>query len=102
MHPLEQKFTCEGVDVWMIHIGGYPGRYPAELKRRMAASPPGLFICGHSHVLKVMRDASLANMLHINPGAAGKHGFHKERTMVTFKIDDKRILDLEVVVLGKK
>jgi uncharacterized protein len=102
IHPLEQKFSCEEVNVWMIHIGGYPGRYHYGLKDQIKANPPGLFICGHSHVLKVMRDASLGNMLHINPGAAGKHGFHKERTMVNFKIDKKRIFDLEVLVLGKK
>jgi len=102
MHPLEQKFNCEEISVWMIHIGGYPGRYHHALKNQLLTGPPGLFISGHSHVLKVMRDEKLHNMLHINPGAAGKHGFHKERTMVTFKIDKKRIFDLEVLVLGKK
>lgn len=102
IHPVEQYFTCEEVRVFMTHIGGYPGHYSAGLKNKIQRDQPHLFISGHSHILKVMRDPALNQMLHINPGAAGKHGFHKMRTMVRFKIDAKQIFDLDVIELGKK
>ncbi len=99
--PLHQKFTCEGVTVWMTHIGGYPPKYNATIRAAIKADPPRLFICGHSHILKVIPDKS-HGVLHMNPGAAGKHGFHKIRTMLRFELDKGVIQNLEVIELGKK
>ncbi|SDS18099.1 hypothetical protein SAMN04487764_1636 [Gillisia sp. Hel1_33_143] len=96
--PLNQRFFCEGVDVWITHIGGYPNKYSPAVKEEIKINPPKLFISGHSHILKVMNDKNL-NLLHMNPGAAGKHGFHKKRTMLRFKIEGERIFDLEVIEL---
>ena len=87
---------CEGVAVWITHIGGYPGRYDSRIRDAIRAHPPRLFICGHSHILKVMNDKKL-KLLHMNPGAIGKHGFHKARTMLRFEIDGKEIKNLEVI-----
>jgi len=99
--PKHSKFTCEEVTVWMTHIGGYPGRYAKQVRERIKFNPPQLFITGHSHILKVMYDKKL-KLLHINPGAAGKSGFHQVKTLVRFTIDKKEIKDLEVIELGKK
>lgn len=99
--PLHNRFLCEGVDVWITHIGGYPKRYSREVHDTIKANPPKLFISGHSHILKVMYDRDL-ELLHMNPGAAGKHGFHKVRTLLRFTIDGNDIKELEVVELGKK
>ncbi len=99
--PLHNRFFCEEVDVWITHIGGYPNRYDLKVRAAIQQSPPQLFICGHSHILKVMRDKDL-DLLHMNPGACGKHGFHKVRTMLRFVIDGKTISDLEVIELGKR
>ncbi|MFV8280030.1 metallophosphoesterase family protein [Christiangramia marina] len=96
--PLNQRFMCEEVDVWITHIGGYPGKYSPAIREEIRQHPPKLFICGHSHILKVMNDKNLG-LLHMNPGAAGKHGFHKKRTMLRFKIDKKEIKELEVIEL---
>ncbi|WP_437920932.1 metallophosphoesterase family protein [Sphingobacterium sp. LRF_L2] len=94
-----ERFLCEEVDVWMTHIGGYPGRYANEVKPEISRNPPKLFICGHSHILKVQFDPKL-NLLHLNPGAAGKQGWHKVRTLMRFDIQDDRIENLEVIELG--
>ncbi len=99
--PLNQRFFCEEVDVWITHIGGYPGKYSPAIKEEIQQNPPRLFICGHSHILKVMNDKKLG-LLHMNPGAAGVHGFHQMRTMLRFKIDGKEIKELEVIELGKR
>ncbi len=99
--PLHQRFFCEGVDVWITHIGGYPGRYSPDIRTAIQKNPPQLFICGHSHILKVMNDKKLG-LLHMNPGAAGKQGFHQMRTMLRFVIDGTNIKDLEVIELGKR
>ncbi len=99
--PLNNRFRCEEVDVWITHIGGYPGRYSPAVKEEIKANPPRIFISGHSHILKVMNDKKLG-VLHMNPGAAGKQGFHQVRTMLRFVIDGKEIKDLEVIELGKK
>ena len=99
VHPKDQRFRCEEVDVFMTHIGGYPNRYSPEALNEIKKSPPKLFICGHSHILKVMFDQKY-QLLHINPGAAGVHGFHKVKTMVRFTIDGDKIKDLEVIELG--
>ncbi len=97
--PLNNRFICEDVDVWITHIGGYPGKYSPAIREEIRKNPPKLFICGHSHILKVMNDKNL-HLLHMNPGAAGKQGFHKKRTMLRFKIDKAEIKDLEVIELA--
>lgn len=94
--PLHNRFTLEGVDVWITHIGGYPGRYAAEVRDRIKRDPPMLFISGHSHILKVMNDKKL-KLLHMNPGAVGKHGFQQVRTMLRFALDNGKIQQLEVI-----
>lgn len=99
--PLHARFMCEEVDVWITHIGGYPKRYSREVRDEIKKDPPQLFISGHSHILKVMYDKEL-ELLHMNPGAAGIHGFHKMRTLLRFTIDESDIKDLEVVELGKR
>jgi putative phosphoesterase len=101
VYPLNQRFMCEDVDVFMTHIGGYPNRYSLEALKEIKQKPPQLFICGHSHILKVMYDQTY-KLLHINPGAAGIHGFHKVKTMVRFSIDADKIKDLEVIELGTR
>ncbi|AWM15093.1 metallophosphatase family protein [Flavobacterium sp. NRK F10] len=97
--PLNNRFMCEEVDVWITHIGGYPDKYNISVREELRRNPPDLFICGHSHILKVQYDQKL-KLLHMNPGAAGKHGFHHVRTMLRFEIDGKKIEKLEVVELG--
>ena len=99
--PLNARFMCEEVEVWITHIGGYPGRYSPAVKEEIQNNPPKIFISGHSHILKVMPDKKL-DLLHMNPGAAGKQGFHQMRTMLRFKIDGAEIKDLEVIELGKR
>lgn len=99
-YPLHQRFTKEGVDVWMTHIGGIPGRYCIPIRDEISSKPPDLFICGHSHILKIGRDQDLNNMLYMNPGAAGKHGFHVYRTVIRFEIDNGKIYNVEVINLG--
>ena len=90
------KFRCEGVKVWITHIGGYPGRYAPAVRDQIRIHTPNLFICGHSHILKVINDKKL-KVLHMNPGAAGNHGFHKVRTMLRFEITGEKIQNLEVI-----
>ncbi|SFU34314.1 hypothetical protein SAMN05216480_101891 [Pustulibacterium marinum] len=99
--PENNRFFCEEVDVWITHIGGYPNKYNIKVREEINANPPKLFICGHSHILKVMWDKKL-NLLHMNPGACGKHGFHQKRTMLRFVIDKEQIKDLEIIELGNK
>lgn len=96
-----QRFACEGFDVFMTHIGGYPGKYAPSVKHEIITNPPNLFICGHSHILKVINDPTL-KLLHINPGAAGIYGFHTIRTAVRFVLDKGVIKDLEVIELGSR
>ncbi|WP_298928591.1 metallophosphoesterase family protein [uncultured Allomuricauda sp.] len=99
--PEHNRFLCEEVDVWMTHIGGYPNKYNVRIREEIKQNPPKLFICGHSHILKVMSDKKL-NLLHMNPGACGKYGFHHVRTMLRFVIDGDKISDLEVIELEKR
>jgi len=97
--PKHLRFKAEEVDVWITHIGGYPGKYASEVRPEIFTNPPQLFICGHSHILKVQYDNTL-ELLHINPGAAGQQGFHHVRTLVRFAIDGKTIKDLEVIEMA--
>ncbi len=99
--PLNNRFWCEGVEVWITHIGGYPGKYNLAVREALKKSPPKLFICGHSHILKVQFDKTL-QMLHMNPGACGIDGFHQVRTMLRFEIEGDKIQSLEVIEIGKK
>ncbi len=99
--PENLAWDCEGLKVFMTHIGGYPGRYNARVRALLDQEKPGLYICGHSHILKVMPDKK-RQLLHINPGAAGKHGFHKVKTLIRFSVEEGRIMNLEVIELGKR
>ncbi len=101
MYSKDLRFECEGVDVFMTHIGGYPGRYNKRVREIIQTQPPHLYICGHSHILKVMPDKKYG-LLHMNPGAAGIHGFHKMKTLLRFTIDGGKIDNLEVVELGPR
>ena len=94
--PLHNRFICEKVKVWITHIGGYPKRYNPKILKELKSNPPDLFICGHSHILKVINDKQL-DLLHINPGAIGKHGLHRVRTMIQFEINGKKIENLSVI-----
>lgn len=99
--PLHNRFLCEQVDVWMTHIGGYPGKYNINIRNEINKNPPKIFIAGHSHILKVQFDKKL-QCLHLNPGAAGKHGFHKVRTMLRFEIDGSDIKNMEIIELEQR
>ncbi|MFT4611528.1 MAG: putative phosphoesterase [Glaciecola sp.] len=99
--PENNRFMCEGVAVFMTHIGGYPPKYNMRTRDLIKENPPRIFICGHSHILKVMPDKRY-NLIHMNPGAAGKHGFHKVRTMLRFTIDGNKIENLEVIEFPKR
>lgn len=96
--PEHLRFNCEKVGVWLTHIGGYPDKYHPKVKPEIYTNPPKLFICGHSHIVKVMYDKKI-NCLHINPGAAGKHGWQKVSTLIRFTITEDRIEDLELIEL---
>lgn len=96
--PEINRFQIEGADVLIKHIGGYPGKYDSSIRKILIAQPPQLFISGHSHILKVKYDPHL-QLLHINPGAAGKYGFHKVRTLIRFSINEGNFSDLEVIEL---
>ncbi len=99
--PLDLRFECEGVDVFMTHIGGYPGKYVKRVKDILFTDPPKLFICGHSHILKVIPDKQ-HGLLHMNPGACGNEGWHKVKTLLRFDLNAGRIENLEVVELGRR
>ena len=95
------KFKVEGVKVWITHIGGTPGHYDPRVRSSVYADPPDIFICGHSHIAKVMHDPK-GGFLYINPGAAGYNGFHKFMTAIRFQIDDAKIHDLELIEMGER
>ena len=99
--PLNNLFSIEGVDVWITHIGGYPQRYNTNVKEEIHKNPPDVFISGHSHILKVMTDKKL-DLLHLNPGAVGKHGMHQVRTMLRFEINNGKVENLEIIELEKR
>ncbi len=101
VYPQKMVWQCENVTIYMTHIGGYPKRYAPGIKQELITSGAKLFICGHSHILKIIYDDQI-NCLHINPGAAGKHGWHKMRTLVRLTIDGNNMKDCEVVELGSR
>jgi uncharacterized protein len=100
-YPEKLRFRCEEIEILMTHIGGYPGRYAPAIRSELITQPPQLFVCGHSHILKVIYDDKLS-CLHMNPGAAGKSGWHKVRTVIRFVIDGKDMKQCEVVELGAR
>ncbi len=100
-YPGHQRQKREELDIWMTHIGGYPGNYDRRVKPEIFTNPPGLFISGHSHILKVIHDKK-NGFLHINPGAAGRNGMHKVRTLVRFEVAQGRIGNLDVIELGTR
>lgn len=102
IYPEDLVFELEGLKIYMTHIGGYPGHYSPRARKLIQLHQPDIFICGHSHILRVMRDKRFNNMLAMNPGAAGVHGFHKIKTLLRFTLDKGRILNLEAIELGKR
>ena len=101
IHPEHQRFNLEGVRVWMTHIAGKPPRYTPEVLRELRTTSTNLFICGHSHICAVRFDPTV-NCLYMNPGAAGRHGWHQMRTILRFTLDAGKVKDLEVIELGKR
>ena len=101
VYPEKLVWNCEEVTVYMTHIGGYPGRYAPGIKQELIDNRAKLFICGHSHILKVMYDDKIG-CLHINPGAAGNQGWHKIKTVIRFAIDGSNIKDCKVIELGRR
>lgn len=99
--PLDLRFECEGVDVFMTHIAGSPGKFQSRVKDILKMNPPKILICGHSHILKVQFDKTF-QVLYVNPGAAGIHGFHQVRTMLRFQLDKGKIEQMEVIEFPRK
>jgi putative phosphoesterase len=100
-YPEHLRFDCEELKVWITHIGGYPGRYAPGIREEIYRNPPGLFISGHSHILKIIYDKKIS-CLHLNPGAAGKQGWHKVRTLLRFCISGEKIHNLDVIELANR
>jgi uncharacterized protein len=101
-YPEDLFFHCEEVRVWMTHIGGIPPSYNSRVKKILKENVPDIFICGHSHILRVKRDPNFNNMLYLNPGAAGNQGFHAIKTIVRFDIHQRKVENMEVIELGKR
>lgn len=99
--PNHQRFICEGLDIWITHIGGKPPKYTKEILPQIKNNSPDIFICGHSHILRVMKDET-HHVLYLNPGAAGRQGFHKVKTLLSFEIKDKKLSNMKVIELGKR
>jgi len=100
--PEDWMFTCEGVEVWITHIAGCPPRYNERIMKQLRSHPPDLLICGHSHIMKAQRDPQFDNMLYLNPGAAGNHGFHHIKTIVRFELAEGKVQEMQVIELGKR
>jgi uncharacterized protein len=101
-YPEDLRFDCEGMDVWITHIGGVPPNYNPRVRKILKERTPDIFICGHSHILRVGRDPALNGMLYLNPGAAGNQGFHRVKTLLRFAITQKEVKDMEVIELGNR
>lgn len=101
-YPEDLWFACEGITVWITHIGGVPPNYNPRVKKILKEKTPDLFICGHSHILRVKKDPAFNNMVYVNPGAAGNHGFHHMKTIMRFEVFGKEIRNMEVIELGKR
>lgn len=101
VYPRNLKFMCEGMEVWMTHIGGRPGNYDPEIRKELESHRPKLFVCGHSHILKVEYDKKY-RMLYMNPGSAGNYGIHLVKTILRFSVENSEVKKLEVVEFGKR
>ncbi len=101
-YPEDLWFPCEGLNVLLTHIGGAPPNYNPRAKKLLSAKTPDIFICGHSHILRIKKDSQYNNMLYVNPGAAGNHGLHQIKTIIRFEITGKVIKNMEVIELGKR
>lgn len=101
-YPLNLVLQREGLKILITHIGGYPGNYEPKARRKIEEEMPDIFICGHSHILRVGKDPKYNNMLAMNPGAAGVHGFHKMKTLLRFNLNNGKIENLEAIELGKR
>lgn len=103
IYPKDQFFELEGCQVWMTHIGGYPGHYAPDIRKQLQqGTVPHIFVCGHSHILRVIADPKFNNMLTVNPGAAGMHGFHKIRTLIRLELLEGKITKMEAIELGPR
>lgn len=102
LYPEDLWFSCEGLRIWMTHIGGAPPNYNPRIKKILKERIPDIFICGHSHILRVKKDPNYKNMLYLNPGAAGNHGFHTIKTIIRFEIKKASIINMEAIELGKR
>lgn len=100
--PEELSFDCDGLSVWMTHIGGAPPRYNSAVKKTLARVIPDIFVCGHSHVLRVAKDPACNGMLYLNPGAAGNQGFHHMKTLLRFEVSGREVRNMEVIELGRR
>jgi putative phosphoesterase len=100
--PEDLWFSCEGLRIWMTHIGGAPPNYNPRVKKILKEKVPDVFICGHSHILRVKKDPAYKDMLYVNPGAAGNHGFHTIKTIIRFEIKKASIFNMEAIELGKR
>jgi uncharacterized protein len=100
--PEDLWFDCGGLTVWMTHIGGAPPNYNPRVKKVLKEKKPDIFVCGHSHILRVKKDPAQGNMLYVNPGAAGNHGFHQMKTLLRFEIVARELKRMEVIELGKR
>jgi putative phosphoesterase len=101
-YPKNLRFVCEGLQVWMMHIGGKPPLYTPGILTPLSKNPPDIFVCGHSHILRVMHDPKHPPLLYLNPGAAGREGFHQVRTLLRFMLQDKKISHMQAIELGKR
>jgi len=101
-YPQDQHFVCEGLQVWMTHIGGKPPHYTPTVLTALQHKVPDIFVCGHSHILRVMHDSQHPPLLYLNPGAAGKEGFHQIRTLLCFTLQDKNISHMQAIELGAR
>jgi len=101
-YPEHHFFVCEGLSIWMTHIAGRPNAYARGIKEVLQKRKPDILICGHSHILRVQRDEKFNDVLYINPGAAGKHGFHKVKTLLKFNLHEKKITDMKAIELGPR
>ena len=102
LFPEDLWFDCEGLRVWITHIGGVPPRYNPKIKKMLAKKVPDIFVCGHSHILRVAKDPAYGGMLYLNPGAAGNQGFHHMKTLLRFEVDKKEVRNMEVIELGRR
>jgi putative phosphoesterase len=100
--PEDLFFDCEGLSVWITHIGGTPPRYNPTVRKKLKLKVPDIFVCGHSHISRIAKDPAMDDMLFINPGAAGNQGFHHIKTIVRFDVSGKQITNMEVVELGRR